>query len=148
MRQLYLVLFLFAGYAADSQSSRSDFASLDETQDRKQITEALQQHLKKGFATQAAFALEQLHIKKEFAFLMGKVCDSGGKDIDFARFAAGDQKSALPFKGQETRALLKRQGAVWKVLALLVSPDDAACSCWWAEYSAPKELFDYTDYCR
>ncbi|NTS41706.1 hypothetical protein HRG84_12390 [Flavisolibacter sp. BT320] len=148
MRQLCLLFLFLVSSDAYTQTSRIDFARLDETPDRRQITEAFRLYVQKEFATDPVFLLDHLYIKKEFAFLVGKIRDSEGKEIDFARFDAGDRKSALPFRGQETRALLKRQGESWKVLTWLVTPDDVACACWWAEYSAPKDLFDYTDYCR
>lgn len=148
MRIPSFLLFLLISLAALSQSPRIDFAKLEETPDRKQITEAYMQHVQKTFETQSVFVLDHLYVKNEFAFLAGKIRDRDGKDIDFARFDPARQKGLLPMKGPETRALLKRKGEGWAVLTWLVSADDAACACWWAEYNAPKELFDYTDYCR
>ena len=149
MRKPSFFLFLLLGQLAFSQGSRVDFAKLEEAlPQRTVITEAYRNHLKTTFGFPPAITIDHLYMRNDFAFLVGKMRDNGGKEIDFARFDLSKQKAFFPFKGQETRALLKRKGEGWEVLAWIVSPDDADCACWWAEYSAPKELFDYTDYCR
>ncbi|HEV7333722.1 MAG TPA: hypothetical protein VGN63_21995 [Flavisolibacter sp.] len=148
MRKLWFFLCILFSQTVLSQGSRIDFARLENAPDRVTITETYWNHLKTTFGILPVLTLDNLYIKNGFAFLIGKIRDNGGKEIDFANFDPVKRKNFLAFKGQETRALLKRKGENWEVLVWLVTSDDAACACWWAEYNAPKELFDYTDYCR
>lgn len=149
MRIQMLFVFLLISQCALPQGVRMDFAKLeDAATQRNAITTACQVHLKNALGFQPRLTIDHLYMKDDFAFLVGKVQDNSGNEIDFARFDFSKQKTIFPFKGQETRALLKRKGDGWEVLSWIVSPDAAYCACWWADYNAPKELFDFTDYCR
>lgn len=149
MRKSALCFFLLLGLRAFPQNSRVDFANIEEAApQRTSITETFRSHLKTSLGFLPVITIDHLYMKHDFAFLAGKLRNNGGKEIDFARIDLSKQKTAFPFDGQETRALLKRKGGGWELLEWIVSPHAAYCACWWAEHNAPKELFDFTDYCR
>ena len=149
MRVSALCFFLLIGLRAFPQDSRVDFSIIEEAAPQRTVMTAVyQDHLKTIVGFLPAITIDHLYIKNDFAFLVGKLRDNEGKEIDFARVDLSKLKTAFPFKGQETRALLKRKGEGWEILEWMISPDATYCACWWAEHNAPKELFDFTDYCR
>lgn len=83
-----------------------------------------------------------------FAFFSGQVKDTGGKDIDFRKTAYKDAVKEGMFDGDGTTALLKKSGSKWKVLAYAVGPTDVPWGCWWKEFKAPKDIFDYAEICE
>lgn len=148
MRKIFLLLSFVATLAAMAQKIRVDFAKNEASPERREILEAFTSNFQSQFGLMPVLHLEHLYMKQDFAYLTGKVQDNAGKEIDFAKFRQGSQQNTYAFKGQETHVLLKKIDQSWKVLALLISPDDFSWACWWVDYNAPKEIFDYTDYCR
>jgi hypothetical protein len=148
MRVYSFLLALVVGLTARAQKAKIDFARFEDSKERTGITEAFQLHFKKVFDVLPTVSPDLLYIKEDYAFLIAKVRDQAGGEIDFAKFNFEKPQRPILYKGQETRALFKKTAGAWKVIAFLVSPDDFSWACWWADYNAPKEIFDYTDYCR
>ncbi len=143
-----LMSLLLFSHLVFSQAARVDFAKFTAAPEKSELQEACKTHIQTMFSVLPLLSVDRLYIKNEYAFLEGKVNNGVGQEIDFTLYNAGKQGRFLPFKGQEAKALLKKAAGGWKVLALVVTPDDLDCVCWWAEYNAPKDLFKYTDYCR
>lgn len=148
MRIQSFLLALVVAMAASAQKDRIDFAHFEDFKEKMNISESCRLYFKQVFDVFPTMSLEHLYIKQEYAFLIGNVSDASGNEVDFAKFNAAKRPGSSPFKGRETRVLLKKISGKWQVLTLLVSSEDYSWACWWVDYNAPKEIFDYTDYCR
>ncbi len=92
--------------------------------------------------------VDKLVMKSGFAYFHGRAKDSLGKDIDFTKTAYKQAVKDGLFDGDTAVALLKKTAGKWKVLTHVIGPTDVAWACWWKDFKAPKELFDYAESCQ
>lgn len=139
---LFFASLFFAGFAQKTkQDLTKDFASAD----RKEIIEVLKQKLKPDLKQKPKMVVEKMVLKNGFAFFMGRVKDSTGKDIDFRKTVYKEYVKEGIFDGDGTVALLKKIKSRWKVLTYVIGPTDVPWVCWWKEFNAPKEIIDYSE---
>ncbi|RYZ28511.1 MAG: hypothetical protein EOO10_09315 [Chitinophagaceae bacterium] len=139
---ILLLLQLGVGFA---QKSKTDLAKKMSSPDRKAIVEVLKQKLQPDLKLLPKLVVKELWVKNGFAYFIGQVKGEHGKAIDFTKTVYKDEVKAGIFDGDGTNALLKKTGGKWKVLAYAIGPTDVPWGCWWKEFKAPKEIFDYAE---
>lgn len=83
---------------------------------------------------------EQLERSGDWAFITAQMRDAAGRRFDYA---GTDQHEAAQAGGVSSlcAALLRREGAGWKVVEIAVGPTDLAWENWAETHQAPKALF-------
>lgn len=145
MRFVSCLFFCTLNFAALSQDAPRDLAKDLLSADRKSILAALRQKLEKPLKLQPKLVVSKLTLKNGFAFFAGNVKNSTGGTIDFTKTAYRDAVREGAFDGDATTALLKKRGGTWRVLAYAVGATDVPFGCWWKEFNAPKDIFDYAE---
>lgn len=148
MKAILFISMLCLCTVAYGQTAKQDLAKDLLSPERKAILEALKQKLQPEVKQKPKMVVEVLMVKGAFAYFHGRVKDSTGKDIDFRKTVYKDAVKDGLFDGDGTAALLKKSGGKWKVLTYAVGPTDVAWACWWKEFKAPKEIFDYAETCE
>lgn len=141
---LFLLCFCAFAYSGTTQDLAKNLASPD----RKAILDVLKQKLQPALKQKPKMVVEKLVLKSGFAFFRGRAKDSTGKDIDFTKTVYKGAVKDGVFEGDGTAALLQKTGGQWKLLTYVIGPTDVAWVCWWKEYKAPKEIFDYAETCE
>lgn len=83
---------------------------------------------------------EQLKRQSDWAFLTAKLQTSAGQRFDYA----GTDRHEAAQAGAVSdlcAALLRREGAAWKLVDIAVGPTDVAWEAWATTHEAPAELF-------
>ena len=138
----FFVLQIAFGYA---QKSKLNLAKDMSSADRKNIVEALKLKMQPDLKLKPKLVVKELWVKNGFAYFIGQAKAENGKAIDFTKTVYREQVEAGIFDGDGTNALLKKTGNKWKVLTYVIGPSDVPWGCWWKEYKAPKEIFDYAE---
>ena len=145
MKAVFVFFVLVIHTVSFAQDAKTDIAKSSRSTDRKQILDALRNKLKPDLQLSPKLVVNHLYVKNGFAYFIGHVKDGNGKDIDFRKTVYKDEVEAGVFDGDNTNALLKKTGGKWKVLAFVIGPSDVPWGCWWKDYNAPKEIFDYAE---
>ena len=145
MKAALLSCFIFSNLLLFAQDAKTDIAKTTDSKDRKEILEALKKKVKPGLKLLPKLVVNHLYVKSGFAYFVGHVKDGDGKDIDFSKTSYKDEVDAGVFGGDNTNALLKKSGDKWKVLTFVIGPSDVPWGCWWKEFKAPKEIFNYVE---
>ena len=83
---------------------------------------------------------EQLKRQSDWAFLTAKLQNPAGQRFDYA----GTDRHEAAQAGAVSdlcAALLRREGAAWKLVDIAVGPTDVAWEAWATTHKAPAELF-------
>ncbi|QTD45486.1 hypothetical protein [Ottowia testudinis] len=91
-------------------------------------------------ATRLRLAPEQLKRQGDWAFLTAKLQNPAGQRFDYA----GTSRHEAALAGGVSdlcAALLRREGAAWKLVDIAVGPTDVAWEGWPSAHRAPAELF-------
>ena len=83
---------------------------------------------------------EQLKRQSDWAFLTAKLQTPAGQRFDYA----GTDRHEAAQAGAVSdlcAALLRREGAAWKLVDIAVGPTDVAWEAWATTHKAPAELF-------
>lgn len=83
---------------------------------------------------------EQLKRQSDWAFLTAKLQTAAGQRFDYA----GTDRHEAAQAGAVSdlcAALLRREGAAWKLVDIAVGPTDVAWEAWATTHEAPAELF-------
>ena len=139
---LFSIIFFTTSFA---QKTKVNLAKNLSSADRKEIVEALKQKVQPDLKQKPKLVIKELWVKNGFAYFIGQVKAANGKEINFRKTVYKDQVEAGIFDGDGTNALLKKTGAKWKVLAFVIGPTDVPWGCWWKEFKAPKDIFDYAE---
>ena len=142
---LFCVSLFFAAFA---QKGKQDLTKELASPERKTMLEALRKALQPDLKLTPKLVVKKLIAKDGFAYFAGQVKNPNGGEIDFTKTAYKEAVKEGVFDGDATNALLKKTNQGWKVLAFVVGPTDVAWACWWKEYKAPKEIFDYAEKCE
>lgn len=145
MRAAFTIVLLLQIGLGFAQNTKADLAKKLASPDRKAIVEVLKQKLKPDLKLKPKLVVKELWVKNGFAYFIGRVKDENGKAIDFSKTVYKEEVKAGIFDGDGTNALLKKTGGKWKVLAYAIGPTDVPWGCWWKEFNAPKDIFDYTE---
>lgn len=148
MKAVFFISLFCSCAVAYGQTAKQDLAKDLASPERKAILEVLKQALQPDLKQKPRMVVEVLTLKGGFAYFHGRVKDSTGKDIDFKKTVYKDAVKEGLFDGDGTAALLKKSGSKWKVLTYAVGPTDVAWACWWKEFKAPKDIFDYAESCE
>ena len=148
MKPLCFLFFLLLCGTCYAQKTKLDLAKDLTSKDRKEMIEALKLKLQPGLKLKPKMVVTNLWVKGGFAFFRGFAKDGAGKDIDFRKTAYREEVMEGIFDGDATFALLKTVSGKWKVLAFTIGATDVPYTCWWKEFKAPKEIFDYADKCQ
>ena len=142
MKAFFVFCFCLASVSLFAQDASIDIGKNMSSANRKPILEALKKKVKPDLKQLPKLVVNNLYVKNGFAFFVGAVKDSTGKDINWSKTIYKEANDEGAFDGEATRALLKKVSGKWKVLAYAIGPTDVAWACWWKEFKAPKEIFD------
>ena len=145
MKAAFVLCFTFLHLLISAQDAKTDMAKTTDSKDRKEILEGLKKKVQPDLKLLPKLVVKHLYVKDGFAYFVGHVKDSNGKDIDFRKTAYKNEVEAGVFDGDNTNALLKKSGNKWKVLTFVIGPSDVPWGCWWKEFNAPKEIFNYAE---
>lgn len=145
MKRLLTLLIASAAISAGAQAVKQDLTKATGSAERTALLEALKQKLQPGLRQKPKLVVTKLTVKDSYAYFVGRAKAADGKDIDFRKTAYKEDVEQGVFDGDGTNALLKKTGGKWKVLAYTIGPTDVPWGCWWKEYKAPKEIFDYAE---
>lgn len=145
MKRLLFPLLALAAATAGAQPGKQELAKATASAERTALLEALKQKLQPGLRQKPKLVVTKLTVMSGYAYFAGRAKASDGKDIDFRKTAYKEDVEQGVFDGDGTNALLKKTGGKWKVLAYVIGPTDVPWGCWWKEFKAPKEIFDYTE---
>ena len=148
MKFLLLFSSLLLAVAVQGQATRQKLTKNFTSPERKAILEAVKQKLRPDLNLFPKMVVESLVLKNGFAFFKGRVKNPDGQDIDFLKTTYKQALKDGVFDGDGTMALLKKSVSGWKVLAYAIGPTDVAWACWWKEFKAPKDIFDYAENCE
>ncbi len=149
MKYACCIAFLFIiSVNTYAQAGKKDIAQDKAAPERLPVLNALRKALQPQLHLQPSFVVEKMLVKGGFVFFKGRARDAAGKAIDFSKTAYKEAEANGAFDGETTYALLKKTGNGWKVLTFAVGPTDVVYTCWWHDYKAPKDLFDYTEACQ
>lgn len=136
---ILLLLSLIAMNAPLAQSVRTPEAG---SQERKALLDAARAPLEQRLRQPVLFAVDQLNVAGDWAFLRAHMQGAGGKPLDFAG-TSWEEAAHAGFLSRVYAALLQRQHGHWMVRAEAVGPTDVAWANWADDYGAPPILFEH-----
>jgi hypothetical protein len=144
MKTFFTASFFFLLFNAFGQA-KEDLTRNIASAERKAILEALKLSLRPDLKLTPKLVVKKLVAKNGFAYFVGRAKNEKGGEIDFRKTAYKEAVKDGVFDGDGTNALLKKTGGKWKVLTFVIGPTDVPWGCWWKEFKAPKDIFDYTE---
>jgi len=145
MKRLFFLPFIFLFQITLAQKTKQDLSKDIGSSDRKLILESVKEALQPNLRLKPKLIVEQLRLKNGFAFFSGPVKDEKGRDIDFRKTAYRQEIEEGILDGDNAVVLLKKTAKGWKVLDFVIGPPDLAWGCWWKEFKAPKDIFDFAE---
>lgn len=118
------------------------------TAERKAILDGLRPAVERDLHQKVVFEVQTLNVQDGFAFLDGIPRTASGGNIDYSRTRyAAELEEGILDGGDDANifALLKLNGAKWKLLTFVIGPTDVAYADWWRRFRAPKAIFPYTE---
>jgi|GEM_PF-2447403 len=115
--------------------------------ERKAIMDAMRPEIEAYLGQKVVFKVDVLKVKSNYAFYSGTAVTPSGKDLNYS-LVNPDYKSALDAgiaSPGSIFALLRYQNGAWKLVTKKIGPTDVTYATWWKDYSAPKEIFPYTE---
>lgn len=133
----FMMQFIFAQDVVDLSKASS--------KERTAILNALRPKVKKDLKQDVKFVVTHLKMKNNYVFYKGNVKAADGKDIDFSKTIYKEAVEENAFDGDTITGLLKKVKGKWQYLIHVIGPTDLPWGCWWKEFKAPKQIFDYTE---
>ena len=118
------------------------------TAERKAILDGLRPAVERDLHQKVVFEVQNLNVLDGFAFLDGIPRTASGGKIDYSRTRyAAELEDGLLDGGDDAKifAMLKLNGATWKLLTFVIGPTDVAYADWWRRFRAPKAIFLYNE---
>ena len=110
--------------------------------ERKAILDALRPAVEKELEQKVVFVIGHLAVKDGFAFLTGRPTQPSGQKIDYRKTRYRQDLEEGVFD-DNLSALLRDEGAGWKVVTYAMGSTDVPWVGWAEKYSAPKEIFPH-----
>lgn len=145
MKYFFFFIFVLSFSFTNAQKVKQDLSKAVDNPARKEILEALKSKLQPQLKLKPKLLVKQLSVKGGFAYYAGEVRNENGQEIDFRKTSFREAVQEGLFDGPNTNALLKKVQGKWKVLTYSIGPTDVPWGCWWKEFKAPKEIFDYAE---
>lgn len=111
------------------------------TQLRKSILDVAREPAEQQLSREVRFRVRRLAVDGPWAFLFAEMQGPDGKPVDYA----GTPLAQAAREGVVSRAfaaLLRRDGARWRIAASAVGPTDVAWQDWSQKYGTPAQLFN------
>ncbi len=86
------------------------------------------------------FRVDHLRVRGAWAFLQATPQRPDGRPLDYRGTPYQEARDAGAFDDQAT-ALLRREGAAWRVVAFNLGATDVVWEPWGKEFGAPREIF-------
>jgi len=132
-----LVAMLGAQYAAAQGSTHTPRRGSAE---RKAIMDGLRPTVMRDLRQRVIFRVQHLRVAGNYAFLMARPLQPGGRAIDYRRTRFAADHKAGAFEDQVV-ALMIRAGRAWQVVKYDIGATDVVWEGWWKTYSAPRGIF-------
>jgi len=144
MKKITLLIALFFVLQVISAQNVVDLTN-SKSVERTHILNALRGTIKTELKQDVKFIVGHLKVKGTHAFLKGELKTTDGKDIDFSKTIYKEAVEEDAFDGGTISALLKKVKGKWQYIVHVIGPTDLPWGCWWKDYKAPKQIFDYTE---
>ncbi len=142
MRTLTALLFILAfSLAAFGQQVREPAKGSAE---RTAILNALRVPVERELKQKIVFNIDDLRVVGVWAFIGGSPQSPAGGQPDYRGTEYQEAKDADMFDNN-IFALLKKNGAKWRVVTYAIGCTDVCYATWWSEHKAPKAVFPYTE---
>ncbi len=142
MRTLTALLFILAfSLAAFGQQVREPAKGSAE---RTAILNALRVPVERELKQKIVFSIDDLRVAGGWAFIGGIPQSPAGGQPDYRGTEYQEAKDAGMFDNN-IFALLKKNGAKWRVVTYAIGCTDVCYATWWSEHKAPKAVFPYTE---
>lgn len=145
MKKMLTIICLCVLSNAFAQTAKQDLTKDLQSAERKAILQAIKVAVKPDLKLVPKLVVRKLTVKGGFAFFQGSVKNETGGEIDFRKTAYKEYVESGIFDGDGTTVLLKKTAGGWKALTFTIGPTDVPWGCWWKEFKAPKEIFDYAE---
>ena len=109
---------------------------------RRVLLDSIRPAIESHIGQPVQFVVDTLQTQGDWAFYAGRIQQPNGRPIDFSRTPYAEALEEGMFDGPSTYALLRRQGARWRLVDWVVGPTDVTYAGWPSEYGAPESLFE------
>lgn len=109
--------------------------------ERKAIMDALREPCEKDLGRKVIFRVHHLRLAGDWAFARVVPIQPNGKEIDYSRTKYAEVQAEGAFSGTG-EALLRRNGASWKLLEWRFGASDTEVDLWLEEHRFPRELLN------
>ena len=117
--------------------------------ERKDILNALRPAVDAYLNQKVEFKVETLNVKGGFAFFQGGPLTPAGGKVNYSIVDSAYKKAlndGMASSGDSSIcALLHYENGAWKLVTKNIGATDVTYVTWWKDYSAPKEIFPYTE---
>lgn len=110
---------------------------------RKELLDTIRQPAEEYFGQKVIFIVETLRATSDWALFVGKATQPNGKPIDYRTvpiFRKNPNELNFDMVYGGVFALLKREGAGWKIISIGYDPSDVAWLDYDTRYHAPRAL--------
>lgn len=109
--------------------------------ERKAIMDALRAPVEKELNKKVVFKVDHLKVLDGWAFMRGVPQQPGGRKMDYRNSPYQEAISDGAFDDWIC-ALLRKEGAKWRVVKYVIGATDVAYIGWDEEYGAPSTIFE------
>jgi hypothetical protein len=110
--------------------------------ERKEVLDALRVPVEKELKQQIIFAVDNLNVSGNWAFVGGSPQRPSGGQPDYNGTIYEEALDSGAFDNN-IFALLKKTAGKWRVVVHQIGCTDVCYATWWKDHRAPKALFPY-----
>jgi len=140
MKRLVLALLVMTAMAAATCQAQPVTSPARGTSLRADILDALRPTIEKETGGPVQFVISAINVMGQWAYVDAKPQRPDGRPINWRATKYREAFDADMFSGL-VLALLRRDGARWKVVGTFIGPTDVAWYEWVEKYKLPEALF-------
>lgn len=137
---IFFILTMFASMTFAQKVYTPERGSAE----RKAIFDALRVPVEKELKQDILFAVSDLNVSGNWAFIGGEPQTKEGGLPDYRNTKYQEALEADMFDNN-IFALLKKTGKKWRVVVHYIGCTDVCYATWWKDHKAPKAIFPYTE---
>lgn len=141
LKRITLLLISSLAFALSASAQRV-YTPEKGSAERKAILDALRAPVERELKQPIIFAVDNLNVSGNWAFVGGTPQTSGGGRPNYSRTKYADAIDSGAFDNN-IFALLKKSAGKWKVVTHLIGCTDVCYATWWKDHRAPKALYPY-----
>lgn len=136
----HVVIFLFLLGSMPAPAQTGPHTPAAGSPERKAIMESLRAPVERQLKKRVVFKVDHLKVQSGWAFVRGVPEQPGGKAMDYRDTEYQEAIREGVFDDWFC-ALLRREGAKWRVVAYSIGATDVVYEGWDEEYKAPPAIF-------